>query len=48
MNIGNKKIFPGEVAVHIDIEYHVEFYLLVSGEDLTTTHQEIIILDIYF
>ena len=38
MTTGNKTSFSGEVAVHIDIKYHVASNILVSGEDLTTPH----------
>ena len=35
MTAGDKTRFPGEVAAHIDIKYHVAPDLLVPGEDLT-------------
>ena len=34
MTTGDKTSFTGEVAIHIDIEYHVESNLLVSVDDL--------------
>ena len=38
MTTGEKTCFPGEVAVHLDIEYHVASNILVSGKDPTTPY----------
>ena len=35
MTTDNKMIFPGEVAIYLDIKYNVASDILVSGEDLT-------------
>ena len=35
MNTGDKTRFPSEFDIHLDIEYHVASYLLVSRKDLT-------------